>query len=102
MVTEDDPAICGREIASIIQTHRRCGARGIESEDPAGDESAVEPVRHRVRAKRRNEQPRRIHRLAARECQPREARRTKCGDQRPDENRGEDRGIAFRWLGATA
>jgi len=64
VVTENDPPVGRHEVSAVIEPHRRRGASGIERENAAGYEPAVKPVRHRVRAKRRDQQPRGIHRLA--------------------------------------
>src|SRR5882672_7265879 len=89
MVSEHDPPIRRREIASVVETHRRRGARRIERENLAGDEPAVEPVRHSVSTQCRDQQPRGIDRLAARQCQPGKAGGAERRDERPDQDGAE-------------
>jgi len=86
VVAENNPPVGRHEVPAIVEPHRRRGPGRIEREDAAADESAVKPIRHRIRAKRGDQQPRGIHRLAAGEREPREARRAEHGDERPDGN----------------
>ena len=69
----------GRALAGFILS------RVVEGEDPGRDESAVEPVRDRVRAERGGEEPGGADRLAAGEGEARKGARTGGGDGDPGE-----------------
>src|SRR3954469_6867999 len=86
MVAEDHPAVGRRVVASIVEPHRRRRTRGIEREDPGGDEPAVKPIAHRVRAQRGEGEPGRVPRFTSGRCRPAEPGRAQSGNQSPDDN----------------
>jgi len=87
VVAEDDPPVGRSVVTTVIESHRGRRSSRIEREDLARDELAVEPIRHRVRAESGDEKPRRIHGLAARQGEPREAGGAEQRDESPDDDR---------------
>jgi hypothetical protein len=55
VVSEDDPLVRGHVIASVVEPLGRRSPGGVEGEDVARDEPAVEPVGDEIRADSRGE-----------------------------------------------
>ena len=66
VVPEDHPAVGRHEVAPVVDALRRRRPAGVEREQLGREERPVESVRDRVHGDRRDDEPDRVDRLAAR------------------------------------
>ncbi len=65
MVAEENPLVCGHEIAAVVVTFAGSGARVVECENFSGNKRGIKPVCHQITADGSNNEPRCIEWLAA-------------------------------------
>ena len=85
VVAEEHPLRRDDEVATVRQPlGGRCTAR-VEAKDSVGDEARVEPIGYQVGAHCRDQQPRGVDRLAARERNETKGAPAGNGDGKPDD-----------------
>src|SRR5262249_10105656 len=97
VMPEHHPAVGGNEIAAVVQALCRGRSRGVEREDARRDEGAVETVRERVAGDGRDDEPDRVHRLAAHEREDRDRRGADERHQQPPDGAPGVVRTARRW-----
>ena len=89
MVAKQDPFVGRYEVAAVVVTFRRRGARVIKRQNFRGHKSGVQPEGHEITTERGDNKPHRVERFAAMDGNGSESPGAhNCHDQ-PNQN-GED------------
>ncbi len=70
VMSEDDPAMGRHEVAAVIETLGRRRPRGVHRQHPGGDPGGIETVTDDIDAHAGRDQPQRIDRFIAVQCDP--------------------------------
>src|SRR5207249_10778085 len=89
VVAVEYPLIGGHVVAAVREPLGGRGAAVVEGEHARGDLLRIEAIADDVGADGRDEQPRGVDSLSAREGEYGEAERAQCGDRAPEEHRAE-------------
>jgi hypothetical protein len=84
VVAEEHPFVSGHKIAAVVAALGGCGARVIERQQLCRDECRIKSIRHQVRARRGQNKPRRVDRLATMKSDGAERDSAKRGHGGPD------------------